>query len=241
MISIIICDDDINCIKETRDFLFDYVRNSSWEDMSINIECSTSPSEIILRATNLQPDILILDIHMPGKDGFEIAEEFYNRNPQTKIIFLTNYEQFVFYSLRFSPFRFIRKTMMKKELPEAINSAINSIIGTSQNLTLKRYSDYEIIPINTIKYIEKVKYKNYLNIVCCNKEMQYRETIQFIEKKLEGTGFIKINSGTLVNMKYIEILAGSDLILTDGKVLSISASNLEKAKKELSVYLRFDY
>lgn len=240
MISIIICDDDIDTVEYTREFLCDYLSNSPWADMTIDIKCYTSPTDILSRATDLQPDILLLDIHMPKKNGFEIAEVFHNNNAQTKIIFLTNYEQFVFYSLRFSPFRFIRKSKLKKELPEAIDSSIKSIIGTSQSITLKKYSDVEIVPINTIKYIEKVKYKNYLNIVCTNGNIQHRDTIQYFEEKLKTSGFAKINSGTLVNMKYIKKLSGTVLILMDGTTFTVSSSNLEEFKKALSVYLRFD-
>ena len=196
MINILLCDDDINSLVETKAFLNKYLAISTFGELQINIECYHDSNEVLSRTTEYQPDILVLDIHMPNKNGFEVAEAFYKNNPSTKIIFLTNYEQFVFYSLRFSPFRFIRKSMMEKELPEAIDSAIRALTTSIRSLTIKRYSDYEIIPIDNIYYIEKVKYKNYVKIVSKNEEIIHRETIQILTKKLEGAGFVCINSGT---------------------------------------------
>lgn len=241
MINILICDDDINYTTETKEFLIEHLVHSRFGELPINIECSNSSIDVFRRASNYQPDILLLDIHMPEKDGFAIAEAFHNNNPETKIIFLTNYEQFVFYSLRFSPFRFIRKHMIKKELPEAIDSALNSLSETARGLTIKRYSDYEIIPINNIRYIEKIKYRNIVEINCITGIIDHRETIQTLEHKLEGAGFVKINSGTIVNMKFVKQILGHELILIDGTMLKISNSRIDVLRKELSAYQRYDH
>lgn len=240
MIEIMICDDDYNFIKQTEEVLYDCINCSPFADLNYTIRVTTSSYELMKIADSYSPDILILDIHMPEINGLEIAEKFHDNKVKTKIIFLTNYEQFVFYSLRFSPFRFIRKTAMSKELPEAIESALKSILGSVKNLTIKRYSDYQVIPLNTIKYIEKAKYKNSVNIVCCNETVEYRETISVLDKKLEGNGFVKINSGTLVNLRYIKKIEGQDVILTDYNILRISQSNIEIIKKEFAKYIRHD-
>lgn len=241
MINIIICDDDSSYTKETYNLISNYLSTSPFGDVPVNIECSTSSTETFLRAKQFQPDILILDIHMPEKDGFEVASEFHKNNPSTKIIFLTNYEQFVFYSLRFSPFRFVRKSKIENELPEAIYSAILSLTSTTKTLTIRRYSDYDVIPINNIIYIEKIKYKNFLNIVCTNGNIEYRETVQVLEKKLEGSSFFRINSGTIINFKYIKQISGQDIILSNGKILSVSNSKINSLKKGFVTYQRFDY
>lgn len=241
MISIIICDNDTEQLNNTKQLVSEYLCHSSWGDMPINIKTSSSPFEVISMSSEFQPDILILDIHMPEKNGFEIAETFHDKNLQTKIIFLTNYEQFVFYSLRFSPFRFIRKEKMSEELPEAIDSAIRSLSSSPKSLIVNKYSDYEVIPLNNIKYIEKIKLKNLVKIICANRAIEYGDTIQSLEKKLEDGGFSKINSGTLVNLRFVIRLSKQQIVLTDGTVLNVSLSRLDTFKKEFLLYQRFNF
>ena len=48
--------------------------------------------EAVLKASQLAPDVLILDLSMPGMNGFEVAEEVRRRAPSTKIVFFTMHE-----------------------------------------------------------------------------------------------------------------------------------------------------
>ncbi len=66
-------------------------------------------------------DAAFLDIDMPGFDGLRVAESVNRINP-IPIIFLTAFEELVYYSIRFRPFRFIRKTHIKEELGEAVRA-----------------------------------------------------------------------------------------------------------------------
>lgn len=239
MIHIVICDDDINHLKNTFEFVENHLKFSPYADLEFRVEITTNPAEIETLSELAPPDILILDIHMPNIDGFEIAETFNLCKAKTKIIFLSNYEELVFYSLRFSPFRFVRKNAMSAELPEAINSALKLIQNDNTNLLVRHYNDIRYVPLNNIKYIEKIKNRNAVNIVCRNETVQYRETIQVLENTLSQQGFVRINSGTLVNLKYIKRICGCELLIDD-TYLKISSSQIDKVKKSLTKYMR-DY
>lgn len=237
MIHILICDDDLSFINKTENCLYSYLMTSAYSDLEYDIKITTISRSLKKIAKECPPDILILDIHMPEVDGLEIAEEFYNCSAKTRIIFLTSYEELVFYSLRFSPFRFVRKNHMTKELPEAIDSAIRLLVNESTCLTVKKYNDTQYVPINQIKYIEKIKNRNSVNLYCTNEIIQHRETIQTLEQSLKDFGIIKINSGTLVNLKYIKRLNGTDIYIGD-EILKVSAAHLDSVKHSISKSMR---
>ena len=93
MIHIVICDDDINHLKNTFEFVENHLKFSPYADLEFRVEITTNPAEIETLSELAPPDILILDIHMPNVDGFEIAETFNLCKAKTKIIFLSNYEE----------------------------------------------------------------------------------------------------------------------------------------------------
>ena len=237
MINILICDDDKDFIKKTSSLVDSLLCSSPYIDLDYKIHSTDDPLSLKALAKNTPPDILILDIHMPKADGFEIAEEFFTNQVKTKIIFLSSYDELVFYSLRFSPFRFIRKATMDKELPEALYSAVKLIQNDNTNLVVRHYTDIQYVPLNSIKYIEKIKNKNAVSLICHSGTLSHRETIQTLARLLEPQGFVRINSGTLVNLKYVKRISGGDLYIGD-EILKISESNVEKVKLALAQYMR---
>ncbi len=71
-----------------------------------------------LKAHKAAPfDVVFLDIDMPKISGFDVAEQINNIN-ETLIIFVTSHDELVYSSIRFRPFRFIRKTFLKMNFPK---------------------------------------------------------------------------------------------------------------------------
>ncbi len=80
-----------------------------------------------LNAHNAEPyDVVFLDIDMPELSGFDIAERI-NDVGDTLIVFVTMHDELVFSSLRFRPFRFIRKAYLENELPETAEAVKNEL------------------------------------------------------------------------------------------------------------------
>ncbi len=237
MINILICDDDKPFMKKASELVTSLMSSSPYIDLDYKVRSTSDSLSLKNIVLDSPPDILILDIHMPEADGFEIAEVFFENRAKTKIIFLSSYEELVFYSLRFSPFRFVRKDAMEKELPEALYSAIKLIQNDSTNLVVRHYTDIQYVPLSSIKYIEKIKGKNSVSVVCHSESLSHRETIQVLERHLSPLGFVRINSGTLVNLKYVKRISGTELYIGD-EVLKVSESNIEKVKHALAQYMR---
>ncbi len=237
MINILICDDDRTFTKKTSELVDSIISSSPYIDLEYSIDTTSDPVRLKDTVKDAPPDILILDIHMPETDGFEIADILFESREKTKIIFLSSYEELVFYSLRFSPFRFVRKDAMERELPEALCSAIRLIQNDSTNLIVRHYTDIQYVPLSNIKYIEKIKGKNSVSIVCRSATLSHRETVKVLWRQLSPQGFVRINSGTLVNLKHIKRISGSELFIGD-EVLKISESNIEEVKHALAQYMR---
>ena len=243
MITIVLCDDEELHASNAEKLIRESICDERICDIEYRIKSFYSSKCLLEFSKSEHIDIRLLDIHMPEPGGIAVAKHFHTEHPDTLIVFLSNYEEYVFYSMRFSPFRFIRKSHIKKELPEAIISATLALTVKQNSIDISSGSCQQKVPLSRIVYIQKIKGKNYVEIFCLSESFVHRESISAIEKKLTGNTFTKLSSSTLVNMKYIHHISGNDVFLENGEILKISGGyggRLKAVKEDFIRYMRSD-
>ena len=89
-----------------------------------------------------EPDLVFLDIEMPGKTGLEVAKEVNRNNLQTKIIFMTAHEHYAIKAIKSEAFDYLLK-------PIAIDD-LKSALERYHSKTQSRFTNREIEIINLI-------------------------------------------------------------------------------------------
>lgn len=237
--NIVICDDE----KAFADKLeTDIRRMISANDRfcGLNLSCKYiyPPKALLDYSENEIIDILFLDINMPGIDGLKIAECFFDIHPETLIIFVTNYDEYVFRSLRFNPHRYLRKNRIDDELGEALFSALSLLMGTTSHLAVSDRNGISRVALQRIIYIEKEKATNYIKIVCRNEEYRDRRGIKELISTLDPSVFVRINVGTVVNVKHILSVKEDTVMLYGNHRLPVSKKYLPGLKKAFLEYMR---
>ena len=107
---------------------------------------ASNADEAIKQAISIQPDIMLLDIRMPGMDGLQILNYLGSHLPQIKVIILTNYdeEQFLLEAFRAGAFGYLLKNVGRDTLLDALRAAKAGKRMLSQELMdsiLKQYPD----------------------------------------------------------------------------------------------------
>lgn len=236
MINVAICDDEeaiVNSYRERIKALFDY------KHIEVKISTYTDGNRLIEACRKQEINLVFLDIEMPTISGFEVAETINKINEDTIIIFVTSEEQLVFRSLRYSPFRFLRKNYFAAELNEAIISVLDLYMKRNKT-QLFTSIDGELVVINIrdIKYIESNKHK--VTIYSKDKELVSKVKISELEENLKEYGFIRVHIGYLVNMKYIFSVERTDILLADRTRVPMSRHRVEQVKTEFQKYIRSD-
>ena len=240
MITIALLDDEHNFLKRSESILSSALLDVRTCDFEYKIITFQNSQKLLEMSKSISIDILILDIHMPEPNGLSVAEHFHSESPDTKIIFLSNYEQYVFYSLRFAPFRFVRKSKVESELSEAVVSAVTFLTNMNNFLDVSNPTNQQKIPFSRIIYIEKIKGKNYLDIYCTNELITVRQSISSVEKQLDKYSFTKINPSTIVNMKFIHHIKGDNLYMKNDVILKISRRSIDQVKDDYFQYVRYN-
>lgn len=200
MLQIAICDDESHIVELIANKINIIIEQLTY----YNCFQTTQADELIQFAINTHIDILLIDIEMPKYSGFEVVEQLLRYNKETLIIFVTNLDMYVYESIKYRPFRFIRKSHLE-ELEEALISAISVINKSTEKFKIQVNAslNYEVKIIDIV-YFESLH--NYVRIVTTNGENTYRATLKFIEKELAGKGFIRIYSSILLNLKYVYLI-----------------------------------
>jgi len=81
--------------------------------------------EALQKATTLQPDVLLLDIRMPGMDGLQLLRRLSEQAPDVRVVILTNYgeEQFLLEAFRGGASGYLLKSTGRQELIDTVRAA----------------------------------------------------------------------------------------------------------------------
>ncbi|WNS46194.1 helix-turn-helix domain-containing protein [Paenibacillus sp. MMS20-IR301] len=143
MMSLMLIDDDVPMLEYV-----EYLLGSL--GLELTLVASASGSEDALQQFHaLLPDIVIIDIGLPGMDGLELADAFRIMKPEVRLIFLTCYEDF-HYSKRAIQLE-ADDYLIKDELsPEQLKGSLNKAISRlrSREELLERYSFRQAIERN---------------------------------------------------------------------------------------------
>lgn len=167
----------------------------------------TDPTEVVKLALNTHIDLLLIDIEMPQIKGFDVVKKLRTHNYQLLVIFITNMDLYVYESLKFQPFRFIRKSHLN-ELNEALVSAVSVIKNNMEtfNIPINMVTD-KVVKVNDIIYFESLH--NNVKAVLNGASYVFRSTLKVIENQLTSERFVRIHSGFLVNLNYVYIIKGT--------------------------------
>ena len=108
-IKCIIIDDEKHACERLQELL------EKISDVSITAY-ETSADKGIARVVKHSPDIVFLDVEMPGKNGFEVVKEIKSKNIFPTFIFVTGYSQYAIKAIRNAAFDFLVKPVDIDEL-----------------------------------------------------------------------------------------------------------------------------
>lgn len=201
--------------------------------------------EFLNRMRNETPDILFLDIEMPGMNGFELLEHI--GRSEFEIIFTTSYSEYAIKAIKHSALDYLLKPIDKDELIEAVQKAGRQKASLSssriehllQLLDLKKTSRRFAVSTS-----EGMTILNAADIVYCESEGPYckfyfasnktliaSKTLKETEEALQGTDFCRIHNSYLVNMNFVERYIrgeGGEVVLTTGRKLPVSRTKKQE-------------
>ncbi|HYV66582.1 MAG TPA: LytTR family DNA-binding domain-containing protein [Myxococcales bacterium] len=211
------------------------------EDPEVDVVgCCGDGKQALLALKALAPEVLFLDVRMPGLDGFQVVQAAGPRPP--KVVFVTAHagralEAFdaeaVDYVLKpFDDDRFARALGRAKAAARADRArpANGSAAGREAPRYLERIAvpdrdGIRIVPIEEIDWIEAQDY--YVEVHSAGRGYLLRRSLRQLEERLDPRRFARIHRSAIVNVARIQSMRPAthgerDLVLRDGTQLKLS-------------------
>ena len=232
---IAVCDDE----KETRDIFTEKIRKLYPEaDLSLY----QSGEEMLL--SDKEPDILLLDIQMPGKDGMETAKELRRKNKKAIIIYVSALDDYVFQAFDVGAFHYLVKPFDDGKLAEVLQNAVKQFEeiknledagGKREKPNLMIITGGKHITVNQedIVYAEVFDRKVILHTM--DSDIEYYGKMKELVKKV-GDEFYRTHRSFLVNFGYVRKFTATTVYLEKGQALMAKQNYGEFVKQ----YLRYN-
>ncbi len=232
MLNIAICDDSELDALAARKVIKNTLNNLN-QEAEIEYYLNAEDMQDKLLKKNEPLDLLILDIDMPGVSGLDLAEKLRANNLKLLIIFLSNYEEFVFKAIEFKPFRYIRKSKLETEMPFAIQSAVKVIAANSDlQITLDTDNGNIRIMMSEIMYYETEKRK--VAVILKNgKKLIVNKNITEMQKHIQNEKFIMIHRSCVVNVDHVHNIHDYAVKLDNNETLIVSRPRYKAVKQKI--------
>lgn len=184
-------------------------------------------------------DVLFLDIEMPSLNGLDIAAQIKKMNADLEIVFVTNFEVYVYDSFKVRPLAFIPKNMIENRLAEVLLLVKEEYDKRHKFLLCKRDGiEIKIFEKNIIK-IEKQS--NICNIYCIqdfkNPYGSIRLSIKDVFLKL-SKNFCLINQSQIINLDYVKKINDHQILLLNNEMYYPSRRYKKSVEKTYYEYLQ---
>lgn len=239
----IIIDDERLARNELKKLLLEY------PEIEV-IDEAANAEEGIQKIQEQQPDLIFLDIQMPGKTGFDLLREL-DRTPE--VIFTTAYDEYALKAFEVNALDYLLKPIEPKRLADAIHKleeeeelhqqeaavTVNrGILNENDQVFVKDGERCWFVRLGDIRIFESVG--NYAKVYFGTNKPLILKSLNALEERLDERVFFRANRKHIVNLRLIEKIepyfnGGLLLEIQGGEKIEVSRRQAVKFKEMMSL------
>jgi len=244
-ITCIVVDDE----KLARDLLLEYLQQIP--QIQVIGECSKG-KEAVEKIDKLKPDLIFLDVQMPGMTGFDVLEEIVH---DPYVIFCTAYDQYAIKAFEKNAVDYILKPLDQERFKLGVERAINRMrmeqnnVGELlRNLKTENKTSYDShifvqksekllnLPVDEIVYLEASG--DYTILTTKNDQFVSSSGIGKLEEILNPEIFIRVHRSTIINLNFLKEIekhfnGGMVVKMQNGKSFPVSRTYAKLIRKKV--------
>lgn len=235
MYDIAVCDDEETFRAALQSSLLRIAEKELKEPPAITLYASGAE---LLNDIEQVRDLYLLDIVLPDKSGMELAETIRGHHPDACIVFISSHEELVFSSLRYAPFRFVRKEKLDDDLEEAFLAFLQKE-NSAPVLTLHTTDGEQLVRAASLRYVETSGH--YLQFHAGAHRYKVRGKLSEYSDRLAAYDILTVSQSYAVNLRFVLSYQDDTVCLTGGEHFSVSRSLRTRFQTAFFSYQRSAY
>lgn len=234
--------------KLARELLREYLEG--FPEIEIVGECAKG-NEAVEQINKVKPDILFLDVQMPGMNGFDVLEEI---DHEPYVIFTTAYDQYAIKAFEKNAVDYLLKPLDEERFRSAVNRALKrktsekgsveellrSIKAGTRNfeshIFVQKSEKLFNLPVEEIVFLEASG--DYTIITTKNDQYVSSSGIGKLEEIMDPDTFIRVHRSTIINLTYLKEIerhfnGGMVVKMQNGKSFPVSRTYAKLIRKKV--------
>jgi len=213
---------------------------------------AANAEEALVMIDELQPELLFLDIQMPGKNGFELLSSIEGKTPE--VIFTTAYDEYAIKAFEFNALDYLLKPIDNERLKETIHrieenqaqpehtsdtsERTEKILGESDQVFVKDGEKCWFVKLGKIRLFESMG--NYVRLHFDDQKPLVLKSLNNLEERLDPNTYFRANRKHIINLQWIEKIepwfsGGLLVTLQGGDKIEISRRQAIRFKELMSL------
>jgi two-component system LytT family response regulator len=172
-----------------------------------------------------RPDVLLLDVRMPGIDGLSLAASLPD-GAAPAIVFVTAHDRYALRAFDVAAVDYLLKPFDRERFDRALERARGHIAArrsppeVGPRLAVPDGERVRYVPCASIEHVAAAG--NYVALLTGGQELLLRATLAEVEARLAGAGFVRVHRGHLVNRARVREVTALRVVLDSGRVVPLS-------------------
>jgi two-component system, LytTR family, response regulator len=203
--------------------------------------------DAIEKITTLHPELIFLDIQMPGKNGFDLLEEL---DTVPTVVFTTAYDEYALKAFDYNAMDYLLKPIEPKRLEETVKKIVEKsrrevtsrttehTLTESDQIFVKDGERCWFVKLASVKLFESEG--NYVRLYFDDHKPLILRTLNYLDERLDAKTFFRASRKHIINLKWVDSiepwLNGGLLVkLKGGQKIEVSRRQAIKFKENLSL------
>jgi len=231
MMKAVIVDDEPKAITSMSMLIENYCKNVQV------VGTATSAFEAVSIILKEKPDVVFLDINMPGHNGFDVLEQV--QSTQVKIIFTTAHKEYAINAIRKGAFDYILKPVDPDDLQKCIQRLENDIKPSAISSTIQINVKEGVLFIQAPNIVKLKANGSYTDFYLDdNKKLTTSKVMKEYEMMLDPQQFYRCHNSYIINLTKVEKLLNENgyfVVFKDGSRAEVSRKNKEELLDRIKI------